>query len=460
MLFTSPIFLFFFLPLLLIVYFNPIFKTIKLKNLFLLFFSLLFYAWGEPTFVFVMIFLIIINYFSALYIYKVKTLLIITITINLGVLFIFKYLQFVMNNIFLFSKNNSFIVNIALPLGISFFTFQILSYIFDVYYGKIKANKNIIDVALYISCFPQLIAGPIVRYNTIINDIKLRKTNIDLFSSGVTRFIIGFSKKIILADQFALLVNDCFMNINSNSVSMAWLGAIAYTFQIYFDFSGYSDMAIGLGKMFGFNFQENFNYPYISKSITEFWRRWHISLGAWFKDYVYIPLGGNRVGRKKLVFNLFIVWLLVGIWHGANWTFVVWGMLYFVILVFEKLSSFYKYNKLNLFSKILRHIYVLTIIIFAWVIFRATNLQEAYIYIKSMLGLTGNHFIDNMTLKYIWDYIILIIIAVTAVCPLKDKIKQTKFTQILYVIYISFIFILSLIFVINGTFSPFIYFNF
>ncbi len=464
MIFSSAIFLFFFLPLLLLIYFNPFFKTIKIKNVVLLIASLFFYAWGEPIFVFVMIGSIIINYLLALCIQKYNNLkklfLAISVAVNVSVLFVFKYLSFVLTNLNYIFYIDNFARNIALPIGISFFTFQILSYVFDVYYKKVEANKNIIEVGLYISCFPQLISGPIVRYNTIIDEIKNRRIDFDCFSSGVVRFIIGLAKKIILADQLAILVNISFCGVNTNSVVMSWLGVIAYAFQIYFDFSGYSDMAIGLGRMFGFHYEENFNYPYISKSVTEFWRRWHISLGQWIRDYIYIPLGGNRVSKNRLVFNLLIVWLLVGIWHGANWTFIIWGLIYFVFITIEKLYNIHKSTTSNKIINIGKHFYTMLIVVICWTFFRADNLTQALAYVKNMFWINSNNFIDIHTWHYVLDYCVLIIIAVLASVPLKNKIKITKSTKILYAIYISLIFIISVIFVISGSYSQFIYFNF
>lgn len=317
MVFSSTVFLFLFLPLILIIYYNPIVKNRKFRNIFLLLVSLGFYAWGEPVFVFVMMLSIIINWFLALKIdknEKKKRYVILAILYNVGLLFVFKYLSFFANNMGLLFKVDKITLNIALPIGISFFTFQMLSYVLDVYFNKAKVQKNLLYVGLYVSLFPQLIAGPIVRYETIANEIETRQENTKDFCDGIYRFVYGLGKKVLISNYVGLVVDNIFvsMNITPISTATAWLGAIAYTLQIYFDFSGYSDMAIGLGKMFGFHFNENFNYPYMAKSITDFWRRWHISLSTWFRDYVYIPLGGNRVSNKRHIFNLFIVWLLTG----------------------------------------------------------------------------------------------------------------------------------------------------
>ena len=355
------------------------------KNLVLLAFSILFYAWGEPAFVLVMLLSIFVNYLLGRLIDKYrnhdKALLWTSIFFNLGILFIFKYLCFTLQNIgWLINKDFSSI-KIALPIGISFFTFQAMSYVIDVYKKKVKVQKSLFNLGLYIALFPQLIAGPIVRYETIASEIEKRDENYDDFAEGTVRFIQGLAKKVIIANQVALVADAAFDTpINELSTAFAWLGAIAYTLQIYFDFSGYSDMAIGLGRMFGFHFLENFNYPYMASSITDFWRRWHISLSSWFRDYVYFPLGGSRVDSKvRHIFNLFVVWLLTGIWHGANWTFIAWGMFYFVLLVIEKQTGLDKKKAWW------GHIYTMFFVIIAWVLFRATNITSAYEYLKIML---------------------------------------------------------------------------
>ncbi len=315
----------------------------KFKNFILLLASLLFYAWGEPLFVFVLILGIILNFILGIKIeqnhqqikYK-KLLLIISVIFNLGIFFVFKYLSFVSRELNIIVPVK--VLEISLPIGISFYTFQIMSYIFDVYYDKVPAQNNVFDLALYISMFPQLVAGPIVRYSDIEKEIHERKESVTLFCQGTQRFVIGLSKKVLIADFLGGIADKIFLTAEYSNIPLltAWVGAIAYTFEIYYDFSGYSDMAIGLGKCFGFHFKENFNYPYISCSVSEFWKRWHISLTDWFRDYVYIPLGGNRVSEHRHIINLLTVWLLTGIWHGAEWTFILWGIMYFVIQLFEK----------------------------------------------------------------------------------------------------------------------------
>lgn len=467
MLFSSTTFLFFFLPFAIIIYYTVLRRKRKVKNIFLFLISILFYAWGEPAFAFIMLFSISLNYFLGLYIGKKertnpkrKLALVIAIILNISVLFVFKYLSFTMNNINQLFGLELKIPNIALPIGISFFTFQAMSYVMDVYRGE-EYQKNILNLGLYISFFPQLIAGPIVRYGTVAHQIYYRKETFDDFASGVFRFIIGLGKKVLLANTMAI-VADTFFNgeISSQSVLSAWVGAIAYTIQIFFDFSGYSDMAIGLGRMFGFHFLENFYYPYISTSITEFWRRWHISLGAWFRDYLYFPLGGNRVKSKsRLVFNLFIVWLLTGIWHGANWTFFVWGLLFFVLLVFEKLSGFQKNDKF----KPLKHIYTLFFIIIGWVVFRADSIQDALTYIGTMFGSTGL-LVDNTALFYIKENIICILISVLASTPILKwfykRFLQNRIGNVIIAISVAGILFVSVVYIVKGTYNPFIYFNF
>ncbi len=401
MVFSSTTFLFIFLPIVLAIYYNPIIKNRTFKNVFLLIASLLFYAWGEPVFVFVMIVSIVINWFLAIMINKdeinKKTYLIVAIIYNVGLLFLFKYLSFILKNIGLLLNTDTLNINITLPIGISFFTFQMLSYILDVYHKKAKVQKNVLYVGLYVSLFPQLIAGPIVRYETIANEIDNRKESFYEFTKGIYRFVYGLAKKVLISNYVAMIADNVFRNaeISQISVLTAWIGIIAYTLQIYFDFSGYSDMAIGLGRMFGFHFNENFNYPYIATSIKDFWRRWHISLSTWFRDYVYIPLGGNRVSKKRHLFNLFVVWLLTGIWHGANWTFIIWGLYYYVLLVIEEHVIFNKKNK------ILPHIYTMFFVMIGWVIFRVENLEMLFTYLSYMFGINSVALVDNMAIDYI-----------------------------------------------------------
>lgn len=468
MLFSSSTFLFCFLPIVIIVYYIFLRKSRTLQNIFLFIASLIFYAWGEPSFVFILLLSIIMNYLFGLAVNKYRNdktksrlFLIATVVFNILILFIFKYLNFVFENISNLTGVSISLLNITLPLGISFFTFQALSYVVDVYRGE-EVQKNPLNVGLYIAFFPQLIAGPIVRYETVAKQIKYRKETFDLFSNGVCRFIIGLSKKVLIANTLAVVADDAFnSDLSTISVSYAWIGAIAYTFQIFFDFSGYSDMAIGLGKMFGFEFLENFNYPYISSSVTEFWRRWHISLGSWFRDYIYFPLGGSRVKSKaRLIFNLFVVWLLTGIWHGANWTFILWGLMYFVLLTIEKLTGFYKNDKF----KILKHIYTLFFVVLGWVLFRADNLDQAWSYFGSLFGTTGV-LVDDSALFMLKENLIYFIAAIlisTPVCKmLYNKILvKHKLALAAVAVVLMLFFLISVTYIIKGAYNPFIYFNF
>ena len=355
-------------------------------------------------------------------------------------------------------------LGIELPIGISFFTFQMMSYLFDVYYKKASVQKNVFNLALYISLFPQLIAGPIVRYNQIETEITYRQVTFDNFSIGMKRFIYGLAKKVLIANYVAQIADNTFDYLGEKTVAMAWLGAVCYTLQIYFDFSGYSDMAIGLGRMFGFNFSENFNYPYISRSITEFWRRWHISLSSWFKDYVYIPLGGNRKGERRQILNLFIVWILTGIWHGANWTFLVWGLLYFVVLICEKYFLKHSYSeKQSAFKSVLSWIYTMLIVNFAWVIFRSENILASVNYLGNMVGIGADGFYNAAVSEYIGATALVLIIAIIDATPLYRKlitvVEQKKMAWI-ESIWILVIFALSVLQLISSTYNPFIYFNF
>lgn len=445
--------------------------------MFLFLASLIFYAWGEPKFVFVMLGSIIFNYVIALVINKVRgrrrfcrLLLVVAIIGNISVLFIYKYLDFFIRNINLIGFDFP-LKEIVLPIGISFFTFQAMSYVIDVYRQNAAVQTKPQNIGLYISFFPQLIAGPIVRYQTIADQIEGRKENFDDFSEGVKRFIIGFSKKIIIANNMALIADKAFgLPDAERSVLYAWIGAIAYSFQILFDFSGYSDMAIGLGKMFGFHFLENFNYPYISKSISEFWRRWHISLGQWFRDYVYFPLGGSRVKSEwRLLLNLFVVWALTGFWHGASWNFVVWGLLYFVLIAFEKISG-YPDKFQHAYPKVLYRIFTLLCVLGGWVLFRATGGQAALQYGFSMLGLKDNPVLcENVivSLREYWFFFLAAVLCSTTlfkwlrhkVDAISRKALRTAVNIASYGIYM-FLLLWSVSFIILGSHNPFIYFNF
>lgn len=474
MLFSSTTFIYLFLPAVLFGYYVLFRWKRSLQNIFLLLVSLFFYAWGEPKFVLIMIASIICNWLFGLLVNNFKNtekvvaakiIVALTCVMNLGLLFVFKYLNFTTDTICSIFNIDSTLPTIALPIGISFFTFQAMSYVIDVYRGNGGVQKNILNVGLYISFFPQLIAGPIVRYETVADQILNRKETFNDFFDGFGRFIIGLSKKVILANSFAIVADRYFDGVavgETLSVTSAWLGAIMYTLQIFFDFSGYSDMAIGLGKMFGFHFLENFDYPYISKSITEFWRRWHISLGSWFRDYVYIPLGGSRVNKHRLVFNLFVVWLLTGIWHGANWTFVVWGLMYFVLLTMEKLTGLDKKQGKTL--NVFKWIYTILFVVLGWVIFRSNSLASALVYIKSMFGLSGNVFTDDIFTGYFLQNVVLLIIGIMVCTPLlrlvKEKTKTNYITEIIYIVFMVTLFIICVSSLVSSSYNPFIYFNF
>ncbi|MBR3693545.1 MAG: MBOAT family protein [Erysipelotrichales bacterium] len=465
MVFSSTIFLFLFLPCTLIGYYNPLFKGRKFRNYFLLLVSILFYAWGEPKFVFVILLSILVNYVIGIIMDKSegsmrKLWLVVATIYNLSFLFVYKYLGFTLDNLKFLFPGSSISVDIVLPIGISFFTFQILSYIFDVYKREVPYQKNIFNLGLYISMFPQLIAGPIVRYGDVADEIEERSENFDEFSEGTVRFIMGLSKKVLLSNYLGVMADNIFLLAKSESLSMvlAWIGIIAYALQIYFDFSGYSDMAIGMGRMFGFHFLENFNYPYIAKNITDFWRRWHISLSTWFRDYVYIPLGGNRVAKHRHILNILCVWSLTGLWHGANWTFILWGLLYFVLLIFEKFTPAIK--KLPTWAA---HLYTLFFVCIAWVFFRAESITLAVEYISYMLGMSGN-LVGPSAMAYLQEGGILLVIAMLCATPLYHKItaymESRDTTHWGYVAVVASIFIFAVLICIKATYNPFIYFNF
>lgn len=466
MLFSSVTFIFYFLPLVLIIYY---FSKDKMKNYILLFFSLIFYAWGGVAYLPILLMSILINYILGLKIDKYKEsnkkqkiILILAIIFNIAFLGIFKYTNFIFDNINLIFNSSINVPLINLPIGISFYTFQAMSYVIDVYRGDGKVQKNIFNLALYISMFPQLVAGPIVRYETVDEQIKFRTYNLEKFNYGFERFIMGLFKKVIISNSVGELSMMIYSLGDSNmTVLTAWLGAIGYTLQIFFDFSGYSDMAIGLGKMFGFDFLENFNYPYISRSVGEFWRRWHISLGSWFRDYIYIPLGGNRVKGILVYRNLAIVWFITGLWHGANWNFIVWGLYFGVFIILERVFLNKFFNKI---PKVFSHIYLLVVVIFGWVLFSKPDIRQAIDYISIMLGFGYYNLFNGYTLFFIKQYFFEIIIAILMSVPLGNYfIKNKKVYRIInYIkpIILILIFIITIIYLVNSTFNPFIYFNF
>ena len=448
MVFSSGVFLFLFLPALLIVYY--LVKSRSVRNYLLLLASLAFYAWGEPVFVLIMLASIFVNWFITLIMSGAshkKFWLTLAISLDVLLLGVFKYASFILENLAILAGHEIYRVNIALPIGISFFTFQMMSYVFDVYYGKAQAQTNPLYTALYISFFPQLIAGPIVRYNEIADEITNRHENFDDFAEGTRRFIYGLGKKVLLANFVGQVADNVFGYIINPSVLMSWLGALSYTLQIYFDFSGYSDMAIGLGLMFGFHFSENFNYPYIASSVSDFWHRWHISLSTWFRDYVYIPLGGSRVSKSRWLVNIFTVWLLTGIWHGANWTFILWGMIYFVLLIFERETGL----KLG-------HFFTMFAVILCWVIFRSESVTSGINFIASMFGLNGNKFIDTGFIEYIKGTWTVLIFALIGIFPaVASFLRRHEWLESLW---LCFVLIVSILEVIGSNYNPFIYFNF
>ena len=462
MVFTSINFLYYFLPTVLILYFIV---PKKYKNLLLLISSLLFYFYGEPKYIILMIIEIVLAYFEARLIekYKSKEIFIFSIFIHVLLLCIFKYTNFLITNINGIFNTNISLLNIALPIGISFYTFQIISYLVDVYKEKVKAQKNFVSLATYVSLFPQLIAGPIVRYETINDELDNRKQTFNDFSSGISRFIIGLSKKVLIANILGELCN-IFILSNEKTVLFYWIYGISYSLQIYFDFSAYSDMAIGLGRMFGFHFMENFDYPYISKSITEFWRRWHISLSSWFKDYVYIPLGGSREGTFKLIRNILIVWLLTGLWHGSEWTFVIWGMFIGILLVIEKLLLNKYIEKL---PSIVRRIYTLFIIMISFIIFSGSNINESFNNIVGLFNFS-NPFINKFTIHYLKDYGLVLIIAIFLSTPilkntiikLKENKKINNIINILDIIVLLILLVIVTSYLIDSSYNPFLYFRF
>lgn len=456
MIFSSLTFIFVFLPIFLLAYFIA---PTKIKNLVLLIFSLLFYSWGEPIYILLLLLSSVVDFSNGYFINKFKDnkrkkkfFLILSVIINLSLLGIFKYSNFIISNLNVFGlKISGF--NIMLPLGISFFTFQTMSYSIDVYRGNIKYEKNFINFMTYVCMFPQLVAGPIVRYSDISKELQNRTHSFKNFSEGVFRFLTGLFKKVLIANYMGLIFDLITKNTSSISLTTAWIGAISYTFQIFFDFSGYSDMAIGLGKMLGFNYPENFNYPYISKSITEFWRRWHITLSGWFKDYVYIPLGGNRVSKKRHIFNLFLVWFLTGLWHGANWNFVIWGLYFFVLLVLEK----YLLSKIKI-PNFLAHITTLFLIIISWVIFAFDDLTILKTYLSKMF--INKTIIDNNAIFFLKNYIVLFIIAIICSTPIIKKLKPRKYFKPVIVVIYLFLFTITIASLVSDSYNPFLYFRF
>lgn len=459
MVFSSLTFLFAYLPLVLLVYYIV---PSRYRNLVLFVVSLFFYGWGEPVYILLMVFSITFNYIFGIYISKyrdtnrplAKKYLITDIVLNLTLLGFFKYYDFIVLNLNAIGISFLFPLHLSLPIGISFYTFQTMSYPIDLYRHDTDVQKKYINFGAYVTMFPQLIAGPIVRYRDIAEQLNQRKETIDSFCEGITRFTVGLSKKVLLANNAGLVWNYVnSLQDSSMSTLTAWLGILFYAFQIYFDFSGYSDMAIGLGKMFGFTFLENFNYPYISKSITDFWRRWHMSLSYWFRDYVYIPLGGNRKGKTRQIFNIFIVWLLTGFWHGASWNFVLWGILYGVVLTIEKLFLG-KYLKKA--PNWLAHLYTMFIVLCAWVLFAFTDMSQVLHYFKALF--MSSSFLNGSVFFILRNYGFLLIVCLVACTPILQKYKEEL--KVLQPILVGIALLLCIAFIVDATYNPFLYFRF
>lgn len=466
MLFSSATFLFIFLPLVCAIY---LLVRRELRNYVLLIASLIFYGWGEPQYLAIMLLTIVVNYVAALGISRCRRrcgwILLLTVLSNLAVLFYFKYFNFVTENINAICGSDISIIKVIMPIGISFYTFQALSYVVDVYRGEVCAQRSIYKLALYISLFPQLVAGPIVKYHDVEEQIDKRTVTFDKVSYGVKRFIIGLAKKMLIANTLAEVADKIFAQpVDTMGTFTAWIGAVSYAFQLYYDFSGYSDMAIGLGAIFGFKFMENFNYPYISKSITEFWRRWHISLSTWFKEYLYIPLGGNRVSLHRTYLNLFVVFLATGVWHGASWTFIIWGLWHGLFIIIERMTGWHK-KEGGMFLRVVQHVYTMLVFLFGWVLFRADSLGHAVDYIGKMLGL--NHGTTVMyEVSYYVDYLQMLMFPVALLCatPLFSRILQFSYKQriprALVNCWLFALLVLSAACIAASTYNPFIYFRF
>ncbi|MCD7763467.1 MAG: MBOAT family protein [Lachnospiraceae bacterium] len=473
MVFSSLLFLFRFLPAVLLCYYL---MPRPLRNLVLFLFSMIFYAWGEPVYIFLMIVSILVSYIGGIAVDAMKragrpkaakNALILSLAASLSLLAFFKYADFAIGTVNTLTGAGLSLLNLALPIGISFYTFQTMSYTIDIYRGDARVQKNLISYGAYVVMFPQLIAGPIVRYSTIDEKLRSRKESVEEFALGAQRFIIGLAKKVLLANNAGSLWDSInAMTVSDVPVLTAWLGLAAYTFQIYFDFSAYSDMAIGLGHMFGFDFPENFNYPYISKSITEFWRRWHISLSTWFREYVYIPLGGNRVSAARHIRNLLIVWLLTGIWHGASWNFVAWGAYYGILLVVEK---YFLNPYLEKLPVILRHIYCLLLVMLGWNLFVFGDITESMTYLRALFGGFGAGFMNMETIYLICNNLLLLVCLILGCTRIPKNLCSRfciRFENDHFVmttakgLFLAAIFLLSVAWLVDASYNPFLYFRF
>lgn len=467
MLFSSVSFLYYFLPITLILYFV---SKDKYKNIILLLASLFFYFYGEPKYTVLMLISAFSAYIHGILIEKFrekgysKLFLVSGLVVSLGILIVFKYMDFIIKNINYISNSNIKLLRLVLPIGISFYTFQGLSYIVDVYKKDAKVCRSFVDFATYVCLFPQLIAGPIVRYTTIEDELKNRTHSFDKFAYGVNRFVVGLAKKVILANNLGMLV-DIMTKSNEKSVLSYWMVAIFFSLQIYYDFSGYSDMAIGLGRMFGFDFLENFNYPFISKSIKEFWRRWHISLSTFFRDYVYIPLGGNRVSRGRWIFNLLIVWSLTGLWHGDSWNFILWGLYFALLLIIENL---FLQNILSKLPALIQHIYAKFFIIISFVIFNNENIKDLWSSLYNMFNFRGLDLYNDFSTYYLKSYTVLLIVSVIGATPILKNIIQKinknvtgqKVISTINPILNIVLLVVVTAYLIDGSFNPFLYFRF
>ncbi len=467
MVFSSLLFLFLFLPAVLLLYYC---SPGKIRNLVLLLTSLVFYAWGEPVYIVIMLISTLTDYGfgrllerSSLGPTQRKAVVAASIAVNLALLSYFKYADFLIGNLNEWLGTDIPLTELALPIGISFYTFQSMSYIVDIYRGTAKAQRNWIDFATFVALFPQLVAGPIVHYKSVAEQLRSRKVDVALFAEGVRRFVTGLAKKVLLANNIGLLWHTISAaDAGRLPVAMAWLGIIAFAFQIYFDFSGYSDMAIGLGLMFGFRFNENFNKPYAAQSITDFWRRWHMSLSTWFRDYVYIPLGGNRLGLRKQLRNILIVWTLTGIWHGASWNFLLWGLYFGVILIFEK---WFGLSLLGRSPRWVRHLYAAVLILVGWVLFAFEELPKAGQYLLAMFGLTGQPLWSDETMYFAYTNALLLVVLAIASLPYGRLRQQLAgglggVGSVLNLAWCGALFLLSVAYLVDATFNPFLYFRF
>lgn len=465
MVFSSILFLFWFLPITLILYFMV---PKRFKNIILLIASLFFYAWGEPKYIWIMAFSTVLDFTAGKNVAKAqiendpkraKRWLLTSIILNLSFLAFFKYSNFIILTLNDLLSLDLGLLSITLPIGISFYTFQTMSYTIDIYRKEAKAQKNIFDFATYVTLFPQLIAGPIVRYQDIADELTERDSSFSNISQGIDRFIIGLGKKVLLANNIGLLWQNISQSLSTLTVLSAWIGIISFAFQIYFDFSGYSDMAIGLGQIFGFHFPENFNYPYMSKSITEFWRRWHISLGTWFREYVYIPLGGNRVSIPLQVRNILVVWFLTGLWHGASWNFVIWGLYFGLILFVER---FILKHVLKKAPSVFAHLYTLVLVLISWVIFAFDSIVDGWKYLQVMFGFSSQALINQEALYLLSSYGLLLLVLVVASTNLSKKLKQHPLFSNLFLrnTALCIVLLVSVAYLVDSTYNPFLYFRF